>query len=72
MITLLALARAIAASTGSPLLTLTYSSFSPPPVRLKRAKSTLASERFIPRHMMMVRIMPAAPTSEPLMISRLL
>ena len=72
MITLFAFAIAIAASTGSPLLTLTYSSFSPVPVRLNLAKSTLASERFIPRHMMTVRIIPAAPTSEPLMISRLL
>ena len=38
----------------------------------KPLNSTLAKDRFMALHMMLVRMMPAAPTSEPETISTLL
>ncbi len=44
----------------------------PPTLAPNPPKSTLASERFIALHMMLVRISPLAPTSDPATISTLL
>ena len=61
-----------AASSAEPDLTAPFVSL-PPAARPSPApnapKITLNSERFIARHMMLVRMIPDAPTSEPLMIS---
>ena len=43
-----------------------------PPAAPKPLNSTLPRERFIALHMMLVRMMPLAPTRAPVMISRLL
>ena len=43
-----------------------------PPAAPKPLNRTLPNDRFIALHMMLVRMMPLAPTSAPVMMSRLL
>ena len=54
-----------------PAYTASASDFEPPPSAIAPT-SALISERFIALHMMRVRMMPDAPTSEPVMIRMLL
>jgi hypothetical protein len=50
----------------------TSSAFGPASAGTHTPNSTLRSERFIARHIIVVRMMPDAPTSEPVMMSALL
>ena len=50
-----------------PAYTSSASDFDPPPSAIAPT-STLTSDRFIALHMMRVRMMPEAPTSEPVMM----